>query len=58
MTFRILIAPLFFLMTGVLNPAYAAPDLTLPIDCTLGEDCWIANYMDTNPAEAQSQDFT
>ena len=45
-------------MTGVLNPAYAAPDLTLPIDCTLGEDCWIANYMDTNPAEAQAQDFT
>lgn len=32
--------------------AYAAPQLGLPIDCTLGTDCWIVNYMDADPSNA------
>lgn len=41
------------------NNAYAqkTPQFTLPIDCTLGETCWIANYVDVNPDETIHQDF-
>ncbi len=31
--------------------------LTMPVDCNLGKDCWIANYMDVNPAADTHQDF-
>jgi murein DD-endopeptidase MepM/ murein hydrolase activator NlpD len=54
-TLSFLIAMLF------LSPsAYAAADikLTTPVKCTLGEDCWIANYMDTEAAENVHKDFT
>ncbi len=34
-----------------------APQLSLPIDCTLGEDCYIQNYVDHDPGPGYS-DFT
>jgi len=41
--------------------AYAAegeaPRFLLPVACTPGTDCWVANYIDTDPAEGAAQDF-
>lgn len=34
-----------------------SPHFKLPIDCTLGTDCWIVNYVDTDPSD-QARDFT
>ncbi|MCB1720295.1 MAG: peptidoglycan DD-metalloendopeptidase family protein [Alphaproteobacteria bacterium] len=36
-----------------INAANAQTELvfTFPIDCTLGTDCWIANYVDVDPTE-------
>lgn len=31
-------------------------ELTLPLDCRLGENCWVANYVDADPSRA-AQDF-
>lgn len=28
------------------QPPPNAPTLSLPIDCTIGEDCWVVNYLD------------
>ncbi len=36
----------------------AAPELGLPIDCQIGQNCWIANYMDVDPQENGAKDFT
>ena len=33
------------------------PGLDLPIDCTVGSDCWIANYVDRDPG-ASARDYT
>lgn len=32
-------------------------DFILPVDCTLGEDCWVANYVDVNPKEGLAEDL-
>ncbi|WP_173978421.1 M23 family metallopeptidase [Magnetospirillum sp. UT-4] len=41
----------FFLAAAV--PARAeAPGLGLPLDCRLGETCWLMNYVDTDPGPA------
>lgn len=37
-------------------PAAGAPLFTLPVDCTLGEDCYIQQFMDHDPTDA-FQDF-
>lgn len=44
-------APLAALLAALLTaPASAAPpELTLPLDCTLGESCFIQNYVDDDP---------
>lgn len=40
------------------SPAWAEkPSFGLPIDCKVGEDCWIVNYVDVNPDEGMVQDF-
>ncbi|MCR6629113.1 MAG: M23 family metallopeptidase [Magnetospirillum sp.] len=42
----------------VAGPAWAeAPRLSLPLECRLGEDCWVMNYPDTDPSQA-ARDFT
>ncbi|MBT6137884.1 MAG: M23 family metallopeptidase [Rhodospirillaceae bacterium] len=39
-------------MSGAL--ASEAPRLSLPIDCRLGQDCWIFNYVDVDPGPGRS----
>ncbi|MCB9990212.1 MAG: M23 family metallopeptidase [Rhodospirillales bacterium] len=40
-------------------PAHAQdPVFTQPVDCRLGTDCWIVNYVDTDPSENNARDFT
>lgn len=40
------------------TPALARdPILSLPLDCTLGQDCFILNYVDSDPSEGAA-DFT
>ena len=34
-----------------------APTLTLPLDCVLGQSCYIEDYVDADPTEGQ-QDYT
>ena len=42
----------------VATPALAGPlQLALPLDCTLGETCFIQNYVDNDPG-AGAADFT
>lgn len=46
------------LLTLIAAPALArAPILTLPLDCTLGESCYIQNYVDADPGPGAA-DFT
>ena len=33
------------------------PSLALPIACSLGRDCWVANYFDVDAATAVARDF-
>ena len=33
-----------------------SPAFGLPIDCTLGEDCWVANYVDIGPDDGKQSD--
>ncbi len=33
------------------------PHFAFPLNCTLGEDCWIANYVDVDPAPDAVKDF-
>ena len=35
----------------------AAGRFVLPVGCTLGQDCWILNYPDRDPAPGQAQDY-
>lgn len=40
------------------TPAFAdPPSLRLPLDCRLGETCWVMNYADDDPSPA-ARDFT
>ncbi|MBI4031511.1 MAG: M23 family metallopeptidase, partial [Proteobacteria bacterium] len=34
-----------------------APRFLLPVACAPGHDCWVANYIDVDPAEGAAQDF-
>jgi hypothetical protein len=50
--------PLLPLLIALGTPALAdAPALILPVDCTLGEDCFIQQYVDRDPSTG-AQDFT
>jgi hypothetical protein len=46
-----------FLLAIVSSSAAHAFDLDLPLDCTLGQTCWIQNYADHDAAKTV-QDFT
>ncbi len=41
-------------------PAFAKdkPSFIFPVKCTLNSDCWVAQYVDMNPAADQFEDFT
>lgn len=46
------------LLLIVAAPAWADPPrLELPLECRLGESCWVMNYPDTDPSPA-ARDFT
>lgn len=48
--------PALFLAQS-LAPAAAQPALDMPVDCTLGQDCYIQNYVDTD-AGPEWRDFS
>jgi hypothetical protein len=50
---------LLTLITLLAAPVYAqtSPQFAFPLDCTLGTNCWIANYVDTDPAPDSHKDF-
>lgn len=49
--------PLAAIILGWTSLAFAAPpSLGWPVDCRLGEDCWIVHHVDTDPGP-QAQDF-
>lgn len=37
------------LILFAVNARAAAPELRLPLDCRLGESCWLMNYLDRDP---------
>ena len=47
------------LWTFLSTPAMAqqSPQFSLPLDCTLGEDCWVANYVDVDPVSDSHKDY-
>ncbi len=46
-------------VAGFNRPVRAeTPSFSLPVNCTLGESCWIVNYVDAEPAEGKARDFT
>lgn len=54
----------FTLLLSLIGPATsfaadkdALPKLYWPIECDVGEECWIVNYVDTDPSQA-AKDFT
>lgn len=48
----ILTAGLLFIAQSGISVAADFPELSLPIDCKLGEDCWLINYFDHAPEKA------
>ena len=48
----ILTAGLMFIVQSGISVAADFPELSLPIDCKLGEDCWLINYFDHAPEKA------
>ena len=40
------------------SDATEPPQLGFPVDCQLNGNCWIANYVDVDPAENSIKDFT
>lgn len=54
---------IFTVMSGVCFYSIAAraqdmPQFGFPVDCVLGQDCWIVNYVDVDPSPDSHQDFT
>jgi murein DD-endopeptidase MepM/ murein hydrolase activator NlpD len=53
---------LLIALLAILVPVYAgaaeAPRLMVPAACTLGQDCWIVNHVDMNPAVEIAEDYT
>lgn len=50
------VLPLFF-MVGLALPASAAPPLQWPAACTVGEECWVVNYVDHDSGDGVA-DYT
>ncbi|MFW2587883.1 M23 family metallopeptidase [Sagittula sp. SSi028] len=40
------------------SPVLAQPMLTFPVDCTMGQTCFIEDYVDHDPRPNQQRDFT
>lgn len=53
--FSLSILVLFHVVCGVCQ---AQPELTFPIDCIAGEDCWVVNYVDVDPTPNTIKDFS
>ena len=51
----ILILPALFL---ALPAAADAPRLMMPVACTVGEQCWVVNYVDMDPGSDDASDYT
>ncbi|MCD8493919.1 MAG: M23 family metallopeptidase [Alphaproteobacteria bacterium] len=49
-------------LTGAVFPVTASakdlPRFDKPLDCTLGRDCWVVNYVDVDPKPDNATDFT
>lgn len=45
---------IFFINSEALSADFK---LKFPVNCTHGQDCWILNYMDTEPAPGKTTDF-
>ncbi|MEQ9199723.1 MAG: M23 family metallopeptidase, partial [Rhodospirillales bacterium] len=54
---KFLATALLSISPATLSGAADFPELSLPIDCKLGEDCWIINYFDHAP-ENRILDYT
>ncbi|MFD0916705.1 M23 family metallopeptidase [Pseudahrensia aquimaris] len=52
----LLAASLFGLSLSASAKDTTAPSLSLPIDCTIGKDCWVQNLVDFNLADGTWQD--
>jgi biotin carboxyl carrier protein len=50
---------IFSLLITMALPAFAAeaPRFSSPVDCKPGEDCWVLNYVDMDPAEGAAKDL-
>lgn len=51
---------IFFVFIVLVWPfkTYAAdPQFIVPLDCALGKDCWLVNYVDVDPADGAIKDF-
>lgn len=54
---KILLA-LFLALIPLTAIAQTSPQFAFPIDCILGQDCWVINYVDTDPHPKSARDFT
>ncbi|MCT4556634.1 MAG: M23 family metallopeptidase [Pelagimonas sp.] len=48
----------FALFSAATPVAAEPPRLALPLDCTLGQDCYIEDYVDNDPAKGAQRDFS
>lgn len=51
-----ILAPLLSVLAAPPVAAQERPALSLPVACTLGEDCWVQNLLDTDPGPG-ARDF-
>jgi len=58
--FFLYLGAITILLAGGAVPAWAdnVPRLMIPAACTLGQECWIVNHVDMNPAVEISEDYT
>ncbi len=50
----LIFAGLAFGLAAPASPQSEPPKFMFPVDCTLGENCWIARYMDRAPGQAKT----
>ena len=51
---------IYFVLIFILSPVSVwaqEPSFILPLECTLGQDCWPVNYVDVDPADGAIKDF-
>ena len=57
MTLRFAFAVLLLIIFPKTVQAQTLPQFGMPVDCTLGKDCWVVNYVDVDPAPDSAKDF-